>query len=230
MSVGGAKVFLVGHGYAPHVIVRDTTGAVVFDDSVAFLPQDGSFTSTGVIKVPDAIPQIGIQGLFLPTAALDEVLGPYSTFPAPDDPALFMSAWVGDLGLNSGETQSVYRLDNSQMDLIGREALRPGETWDLPDGVGSVEFVGFTRWASLQIAHDPGQGIALIAVTFAIAGLLLSLFVKRRRMWVRARPAGTGSTVVAAGLARSDDERLESLVNDVATAAASGFERDRTRT
>ena len=230
LSVGGAKVFLVGHGYAPHVIVRDTTGAVVFDDSVAFLPQDGSFTSTGVIKVPDAIPQIGIQGLFLPTAALDEVLGPYSTFPAPDDPALFMSAWVGDLGLNSGETQSVYRLDNSQMDLIGREALRPGETWDLPDGVGSVEFVGFTRWASLQIAHDPGQGVALIAVTFAIAGLMLSLFVKRRRMWVRARPAGTGSTVVAAGLARSDDERLESLVNDVANAAASGFERDRTRT
>ena len=133
-----------------------------------------------------------------------------------------MSAWVGDLGLNSGKTQSVYRLDTSQMNLIGRKALRPGETWDLPEGLGSVEFVGYTRWASLQIAHDPGQGIALIAVTFAISGLLLSLFVKRRRMWVRARPTGTGSTVVAAGLARGDDERLESLVNDVATAAASG--------
>jgi cytochrome c biogenesis protein len=221
LSVDGVKVFLVGHGYAPHIIVRDTTGAVVFDDTVPFLPQDGSFTSTGVVKVPDATPQIGIQGLFLPTAALDEILGPYSTFPAPDDPGLFMSAWVGDLGLNTGATQSVYRLDTAQMTLTGREALRPGETWTLPDGMGSVEFVDFTRWASFQIAHDPGQGIALIAVTFAIVGLLLSLFVKRRRMWVRARPAETGSTVVAAGLARGDDERLESLVNDVATAAAS---------
>lgn len=221
LSVDGVKVFLVGHGYAPHIIVRDTTGAVVFDDTVPFLPQDGSFTSTGVVKVPDATPQIGIQGLFLPTAALDEILGPYSTFPAPDDPGLFMSAWVGDLGLNTGATQSVYRLDTAQMTLTGREALRPGETWTLPDGLGSVEFVDFTRWASFQIAHDPGQGIALIAVTFAIVGLLLSLFVKRRRMWVRARPTETGSTVVAAGLARGDDERLESLVNDVATAAAS---------
>ena len=221
LSVDGVKVFLVGHGYAPHIIVRDATGAVVFDDTVPFLPQDGSFTSTGVVKVPDATPQIGIQGLFLPTAALDEILGPYSTFPAPDDPGLFMSAWVGDLGLNTGATQSVYRLDTAQMTLTGREALRPGETWTLPDGMGSVEFVDFTRWASFQIAHDPGQGIALIAVTFAIVGLLLSLFVKRRRMWVRARPAETGSTVVAAGLARGDDERLESLVNDVATAAAS---------
>jgi cytochrome c biogenesis protein len=221
LSVDGVKVFLVGHGYAPHIIVRDTTGAVVFDDTVPFLPQDGSFTSTGVVKVPDATPQIGIQGLFLPTAALDEILGPYSTFPAPDDPGLFMSAWIGDLGLNTGATQSVYRLDTAQMTLTGREALRPGETWTLPDGLGSVEFVDFTRWASFQIAHDPGQGIALIAVTFAIVGLLLSLFVKRRRMWVRARPTETGSTVVAAGLARGDDERLESLVNDVATAAAS---------
>ena len=221
LSVDGVKVFLVGHGYAPHIIVRDTTGAVVFDDTVPFLPQDGSFTSTGVVKVPDATPQIGIQGLFLPTAALDEILGPYSTFPAPDDPGLFMSAWIGDLGLNTGATQSVYRLDTAQMTLTGREALRPGETWTLSDGLGSVEFVDFTRWASFQIAHDPGQGIALIAVTFAIVGLLLSLFVKRRRMWVRARPTETGSTVVAAGLARGDDERLESLVNDVATAAAS---------
>jgi cytochrome c biogenesis protein len=221
LSVDGVKVFLVGHGYAPHIIVRDTTGAVVFDDTVPFLPQDGSFTSTGVVKVPDATPQIGIQGLFLPTAALDEILGPYSTFPAPDDPGLFMSAWIGDLGLNTGATQSVYRLDTAQMTLTGREALRPGETWTLPDGLGSVEFVDFTRWASFQIAHDPGQGIALIAVTFAIVGLLLSLFVKRRRMWVRARPTETGSTVVAAGLARGDYERLESLVNDVATAAAS---------
>jgi len=45
LDVAGAKVFLVGHGYAPSFIVRDSTGAVVFDDAVVFLPQDGKFTS-----------------------------------------------------------------------------------------------------------------------------------------------------------------------------------------
>jgi cytochrome c biogenesis protein len=49
LRVDGAKVFLVGHGYAPHIKVTDSTGRVVFDDTVVFLPQDGSFTSTGVV-------------------------------------------------------------------------------------------------------------------------------------------------------------------------------------
>ena len=216
-------MYLVGHGYAAHVIVKDTTGTVVYDDSVPFLPQDGSFTSSGVIKVPDAAPQMGFQGLFLPTAALDSVRGPHSVFPAPDDPALFLSVWVGDLGLDTGRPQSVFKLDTSKMNLAGRDALRPGETWQLPEGLGSIQFVDYTRWASFQIAHDPGQGIALGSVVLALAGLLLSLFVRRRRVWVRATRAGEGSTVVGAGLARGDDERLAGLV-DECVAAATGRE------
>ncbi|MFA7324998.1 MAG: cytochrome c biogenesis protein ResB, partial [Candidatus Nanopelagicales bacterium] len=73
LAINGAKIFLVGHGYAPIVKVTDRTGAVVFDDAVPFLPQDGNFTSTGVVKIPDASPQLGLQALFLPTAALDAV-------------------------------------------------------------------------------------------------------------------------------------------------------------
>ncbi|MGY9023721.1 MAG: cytochrome c biogenesis protein ResB, partial [Candidatus Nanopelagicales bacterium] len=69
LVIDSAKVFLVGHGYAPKLIVRDSQGVVVLDDAVVFLPQDGNFTSTGVIKVPDADPQLGFRGLFLPTTA-----------------------------------------------------------------------------------------------------------------------------------------------------------------
>ena len=58
----------------------------MFDDTVVFLPQDGNFTSTGVVKAPDAEPQLGLTRSFAPTAALDAVPGPHSTFPAPDDP------------------------------------------------------------------------------------------------------------------------------------------------
>jgi len=185
LEVDGAKVFLVGHGYAPHFVVRDRTGAVVFDDEVPFLPQDGNFTSTGVIKAPDGSPQLGLQGLFLPTAAVDDVRGPHSIFPAPDDPAVFLSAWQGDLGLDGGVPQSVYTLQTDQMTQLGLEALRPGESWTLPEGAGEVTFTGYVRWASFQIAYDPGKEIALIGAILAIAGMMCSLFIQRRRIWVK---------------------------------------------
>ena len=98
MTFGGARVYLLGHGYAPTVVVKDAAGRVVFDDAVVFLPQDGNFTSTGVIKVPDADPQLGFTGVFLPTAARDEVRGGFSAFPDALAPELFLSVWRGDLG------------------------------------------------------------------------------------------------------------------------------------
>ncbi len=220
LSVDGAKVFLVGHGYAPHFIVKDSTGAVVFDDSVVFLPQDGNFTSTGVIKVPDADPSLGFSALFLPTAAVDDVRGPHSTFPAADYPAAFMSAWTGDLGLDSGVPQSVYSLDTSRMTQLGLESLLPGDTWTLPDGKGSIELVGYERWASFQIAHDPGKELALAGAVLAILGLMGSLFIRRRRVWVKVWAAEpTGTLVHVAGLSKTEAPGLAPEVADLARAA-----------
>ena len=79
LEVDGVKVFLVGHGYAPTITVKDKDGQVVFRDSVVFLPQDGNFTSTGVVKVPDTTPAARPAGLLPadrgrrrdPRAALD---------------------------------------------------------------------------------------------------------------------------------------------------------------
>ncbi len=213
----GAKVFLVGHGYAPRFIVRDSRGTIVFDDTVVFLPQDGNFTSTGVIKIPDAEPSLGFTGLFLPTAALTEELGPHSTFPAPDYPAVFLSAFTGDLGMDSGAPQSVYTLDTSAMEQVGLESLVPGDTWQLPGGVGSIEFVDFDRWASFQIAHDPGKELALVSSVVAMLGLMLSLFVRRRRLWVRATATHDGGTLVeVAALGRTEGIDLEPDVAHVA--------------
>lgn len=205
LEVGGVKVFLVGYGYAPNITVKDATGAVVFHDSVTFLPQDGNFTSTGVVKIPDTAPQLGLQGFFLPSAAVDATRGPFSTFPAPDNPAVFLSAWSGDLGLDSGGPQSVYKLDTTKMTRLGIKEMRPGGTWSLPNGRGTVTFDGYSRWASFAVARDPGKEFALIAAIAAIAGLSLSLLVRRRRIWVRVTQAEAGiSRVEVAGLARSE--------------------------
>ncbi len=211
LEVAGTGTYLVGHGYAVRVTVRDGGGRVVLSGAVPFLPRDGRFTSDGVIKVPDARPaQLGFQGILLPTASVDPVLGPVSTFPAPDAPGLFLSVWKGDLGLDTGKAQSVYRLDTSRMERVDLRALAPGDTWSLPQGLGSITFDGVAEWAGFKVRRDPGQGLALGSVVAAIAALMLSLFVPRRRVWVRATPDGPGRTLVeVGGLARTETGGLD---------------------
>ena len=218
LVLDGAKVFLVGHGYAPHLRIHDSTGTLVFDDTVVFLPQDGNFSSTGVVKVPDADPSLGMNGLFLPTAGFSPERGGFSTFPAPDDPELLLSAFRGDLGMDTGVPQSVYTLDTDSMVKVGLESMQPGDTWNLPNDSGSVEFVGLEQWASFQIAHDPGKELALGASVIAMIGLTMSLFVRRRRIWVRAVPDASGGTLVqVAALAKSESADVDADVTELVT-------------
>jgi cytochrome c biogenesis protein len=225
LNIDGTKVFLVGHGYSPRFTVRDGEGEVVFQDSVAFLPQDGNFTSTGVIKVPDASPsQLGFQAIFLPTASVDPELGPISTYPAAIHPAVFMSVWKGDLGLDSGVPQSVYKLDDTNLERVALESLEPGKTWTLPDGLGSITFDGVEEFATFSVAQDPGKGLALGAVIVMITGLMLSLGIRRRRVWVRAVAGEDGRTVVTiAGLGRTEAAPVQDDV-DTLTDALEGRE------
>jgi cytochrome c biogenesis protein len=200
IRMDGADVYLIGHGYAPRVKVTAPDGEVLFSDSVVFLPRDGNFTSNGVIKIPDADPPLAFTGIFAPTATVTEELGPHSLFPAPDVPGLFLSAFTGDLGLDDGVPRSVYQLDTSDLEQIGIEGLGPGQTWTLPDGT-TVTFVSVERYVSLKISHDPGRIWALVAVGLVMAGLMLSLFVPRRRVWLRR----FGDTVAVAGVARTEN-------------------------
>jgi cytochrome c biogenesis protein len=75
----------------------------------------------------------------------------------------------------------------------------------------------------------------LVAAVFIVAGLLLSLRIRRRRFWIRATPAeaavGGGRTVVeAGGLARTDSAtfagEFADLVERVGAPAAAASEED----
>ena len=107
---------------------------------------------------------------------------------------LDLAAWQGDLGLSSGRPQSVYTLPVAQLKNIGTTQLTPGKSWKMKDGT-TVTFVSVQQWATFQVAHDPGTTIVLVAAGFIVAGLLCSLRVRRRRLWVRARPAADGTAV-----------------------------------
>jgi cytochrome c biogenesis protein len=204
LSVGGAKIYLLGNGYAPTFTVRDGKGNVAFQGAVPFLPnEERTFTSEGVIKVPDAQPsQLGFIGLFWPTAAPDRTgRTTVSAFPAPLNPMVALFPFKGDLGLDSGVPQSVYKLEAAKMQRIDVKPrpLKAGETVTLPGGAGSITYTGYKQWVSLAINHDPGRAPALIAAVVAIFGIVASFLVRRRRVWVRASAGETRRTVVEAG-------------------------------
>jgi len=207
VTVDGAKVYLIGHGYAPVFKVTDARGKVVYDQATPFVADTkGNFLSEGVVKVPDAQPdQLGFTGIFVPTAV--SVNGTLeSVFPAADNPVVSLIGYAGNLGEDSGPSQSVYQMDTTGMKrLTSRpQVLKPGQSLTLPGGRGTVTFTGYVPWVSLAITHDPGQLPALICGMAALGGLLLSFMIRRRRVFVRARPGPAGTTVQVGGLARTD--------------------------
>ncbi len=208
LVVDGVRVFIIGHGYAPVFRVTDGAGQVVFDGTVPFIPVDQtSLISAGVVKVPDASPeQLGFAGVFLPTAV--DVSGRLeSAFPAALRPRVSLVSYAGNLGMNSGPSQSVYQLDTSRMHRlpIAPQPLAPGQSMRLPGHAGTLTFAGYRPWISLAITYDPGQAPALISALTALAGLLLSFMVRRRRVFVRAYRGADGGTIADLGaLARSD--------------------------
>ncbi len=208
LNVDNVKVYLIGHGYAPVFRITDGTGHLVFNGPVPFIPVSlNGFTSEGVVKVPDAHPQqLGFAGVFLPTTV--DVGGKLeSAFPAPYRPAVSLVSYAGNLGMNSGLSQSVYQLDTGRMHrlAIAPRPLAPGQSMKLPNGMGTLTFTGYRQWISLAITYDPGQVPALFAAIAALAGLLVSFLVRRRRVFVRAAASAAGGTTVEfGGLARTE--------------------------
>ncbi|MBD3915819.1 cytochrome c biogenesis protein ResB [Nocardioides hwasunensis] len=210
LTIGGTDVFLIGHGYAPVITIKDGDGNVVQSGPTVFLPTNAqTFESFGVIKAPDAQPdQLGLEGTFYPTFAMSRdaegnLSMPASVFGDAYDPLVSLFVYTGDVGLDDGSGSSVYVLDKSRTTQVMKKDgqpfrmdLRPGDTVTLPDGLGSVTFDGLQRWNKIQVSRTPGSMVALTGVVAALIGLLGSLFIRPRRVWVRARRRDDGTTLV----------------------------------
>ena len=212
LHIGGAKAYLIGHGYAPRIVFRDSDGEIVDDRPVPCLPQNPQFLSTCVIKEANTSgAQYGFRGVFTPTTVTDDDGRVGSTHPAPHNPVLTLAAFAGDLGVDGGSPQSVYNLDTTSMKPVDNgkaHALLPGQAFPLPGGA-SLTYAGTQEWATFQVTQDPGKLLALLASVGMVAGLLLSLFIRRRRLWVRVGTGEVGTTTVeVGGLARTDPDRF----------------------
>ena len=98
------------------------------------------------------------------------------------------------------------------MAKIGLKVLTLGSSYDF--GVGTITFDGWKSWVNLQIVDDPGKLFALYGAIFAILGLLISLFTRQRRIWVK-----VGNDVEIAGLAKNGipglEEDLQALAREL---------------
>ena len=72
--------------------------------------------------------------------------------------------------------------------------VKPGETVELPDGLGTLTFNGLKRFVALDLRHDPALVYVLVFALLAFAGLATSLFAPRRRVWMRFAPGARGRT------------------------------------
>jgi cytochrome c biogenesis protein len=217
VMLGGTSIYLTGNGYAPVVTIRDGAGNVAMQGPVVAKLQGENYYSSVVIKVPDARPeQLGFVGFFLPTAFVTDAGVSFSGDPDLFNPQLTLNSYYGNLGLDNGAPQNVFELDvkgltplNNRTLAAGGITLTPGATKTLPDGKGSITFDGVKRYVGVDIHHNPGQVSALIFALLAVAGLIVSLYVNRRRVWVRTGTHEDGRTMVEYGLlARGEDHRL----------------------
>jgi cytochrome c biogenesis protein len=230
-----ANVHVLGHGYAMELRYTDRYGKQQ-TKVVPFLPRDGMFTSEGVALFPDVnidpktnkrdvSLQVGFAGVYVPT--VDPGGGASSLFPAENDPALFLTAYRGDLGVEVGNPGSVYALDQDQIangelkKVSGDRPQRlvPGQSWTLDDGT-KIEFLGTRPFATLAIRYDPASLYVLAGAVVGLLGLMLSLGGRRRRMWFRISPRdGSGSLMEAGGLPRTDYPGFESEFGELVGAA-----------
>lgn len=250
LRLNGDRVYVLGNGFAPTFTVTFPNGEKR-TQTAPFLPRDtNTMLSEGALRFDTPAGmfpneddrrknQLAIDGLFAPDPAYHgELLMSQSAIVNKPDVAI--RVFQGDAGLDTGRAQSIYELDGSliEQNRLVRKAsvnLAIGQSTTLPDGT-VVAFDGYKRWVSMQVSYDPGQNWVLGSAIAMLLGLVVSLLIRRRRLWVRLVPAASDSSesvdgsesgvrrtvVEVAGLARTDqagwgegfDEQARALLVD----------------
>lgn len=233
LRTAGDRLYLLNHGYSPTFTLTYPNGDKR-TQTIQWTPADTqTYLTEGATKfdppgVTDAAErrtkQIAVTGLLAPTPF---VHGGVLTSTAPElkDPMVAVDVLRGDLGLDSGRSQSISEVDQSmiadgRLKRVARQNLSIGQSLTLDDGT-KVSFDGVRQWVALQVSHDPAQDYVLAFAIAMLLGLGASLLIKRRRVWIRVSPdqdGETGTVVQVGGLARTDQAGYGEEFNRIAEA------------
>lgn len=207
LRIDGDRIYLQGHGFAPTFTVTFPDGETR-TQTLQFAAENATtFLSAGAMTFDaplDMYPntevarknQIAIEGLYAPNARFGGEDGNLLTSIGPQafNPAVAIDIYKGDTGADSGLATSIFRLNQSMIEqgrLVKKDRvnLNPGESATLDDGT-QVRFDGSEEFINLQVSHDPAQVWVLVFALTMIGGLVVSLLIKRRRVWARLTPLG----------------------------------------
>ena len=159
LSVGGYTFHQNGFGPAPHLVVRDVEGRPLWDAQVPLTDSAGG-RPYGILAVPGR--DLGLQLL------LDR---------ASDGRGIVLVLPYRVVGTAADGSPIPENYDAVQ--------LGAGDT-RVSDELGlSIELAGFGEYTLLIAKHDPGQGLIWVAFVSLIAGITISFYLPRRRVWGR---------------------------------------------
>lgn len=164
LSIAGYTFHQNGFGPAPSLVIRDAEGRPLWDGAVP-LTDAAADSPYGILSVPGR--DIGLQLLLRRTEAGGPVvlLLPYRI--------------VGTNPDGSPIPQNYEPL-----------AIAPGERAAARDVGLSIELRSIDEYTLLIAKRDPGQGLVWLAFGLLIAGITVTFYLPRRRVWTRITPDG----------------------------------------
>jgi cytochrome c biogenesis protein len=189
LSVAGWTFHENGFGPAPVVVVRDAEGRALWDGPVPMTDQAAGLPYAQ-LSVPGR--DIGLELLLDKQADGTAIL------------VVLPFRVTGENRDGSPTVQELFPL-----------AVAAGETKTNPSIDFAVGLRGVSDHVVVIAKQDPGQGLVWLAFLLLIAGLLISFYLPRRRVW--ARVAADGSTALVWSSDRYVDAEREfgSLLDDL---------------
>lgn len=159
LSVAGYTFHQNGFGPAPYLIVRDADGQPLWDGQVPLTDSAGGLPY-GILSVPGR--DLGLQ-LLLDRA--EDGRGQVIVLP-------YRVIGTDAAGDPIPDNYAPVQLFN-------------GDTRVSPDLGISVQLAGFGEYTLLIAKRDPGQGLVWLAFGLLIAGITITFYLPRRRVWTR---------------------------------------------
>ncbi len=225
-EVEGLHVFQEGFGWSP-VVEVSVDGRPLWSSPIEMArddPPDGvpatAMPWRGAIKLtapePDVMIALELWPDFRSFANL-QLTGEPTSMLVQFDPYIRYSVYTGEIA-----DPSLSTVDTTGLRRVGRSDLHAAgtSTFDAA-GAGELElsFPELRQYSVFLISRDVGIPVVLAAAILVLVGLIPSLYVSRRKVWIRAEAAPGGALVKIGGfsLQRKDafEEEFERIVRGI---------------
>jgi cytochrome c biogenesis protein len=212
----GLRFFQEGFGWSPVVEVA-LGGQRLWSSPIEMTrddPPDGvpatAMPWRGAIKLTAPEPDVTITLELWPdfrSFANFQLTGEPTSMIGQFDPYIRYSVYVGEItdpALSRVDTTGLRRIGRSDLHAAGTSTFRVPEAGEL-----RLSFPELRQFSVFLISRDVGIPVVLAAAILVLVGLIPSLYVSRRKVWIRAEAAPGGALVKIGGFALQRKDAFE---------------------